>query len=94
VPMFDNYLIGYRDRTAMLDPARYGQVYVGGIIKPAVLCDGRVVGIWRLQRSGRSTTIRVTPFERFTRRHHGELERERADVERFFGRAVGIAVEA
>ena len=23
LPMFDNYLLGYRDRTAMLDPARH-----------------------------------------------------------------------
>jgi hypothetical protein len=28
-----------------------------------------------------------------SRRHQGELERERADVERFLGVAVGLAVE-
>ena len=50
LPMFDNYLIGYRDRTAMLDPARQPQVYVGGIIKATVVCDGRVIGIWRLDQ--------------------------------------------
>ncbi|HEX8092242.1 winged helix DNA-binding domain-containing protein, partial [Jatrophihabitans sp.] len=100
LPMFDNYLIGYRDRTAMLDPALHPLVYVGGIIKPAVVCDGRVIGIWRLdrsERSGRSTrsaTIRVTPFERLTRRHRDELERERADIERFLARVVGIAIDS
>jgi hypothetical protein len=97
LPMFDNYLLGYRDRTAMLDPALHAQVYVGGIIKATVVCDGRVIGIWRLERSERSTrsaTIRVTPFEPFTRRHLAELERERADIERFLARPVGMAVEA
>ena len=94
LPMFDNYLIGYRDRTAILDPARHPLVYVGGIIKAAVLCDGRVIGIWRLQRAGRSATIQITPFERFTRRHHDELDRERADIERFLGRTVGLAVDS
>jgi hypothetical protein len=93
LPMFDNYLLGYRDRTAMLDPARHASVYVGGIIKASVLCDGRVIGIWRQDRSGSSTTIRVTPFERFAPRHRDELERERADIERFRGRPVGIAVD-
>jgi hypothetical protein len=93
LPMFDNYLIGYRDRAGMIDPAVHALVYVGGVIKAAVVCDGRVIGIWRLQRSGRSLTIRVAPFERFTRRHRDELEAERVDVERFFARAVGLTVE-
>jgi hypothetical protein len=93
LPMFDNYLLGYRDRTAMLDPARHPQVYVGGIIKATVVCDGRVIGIWRLNRSARTAAVRVTPFESFTRRHHDELDRERADLERYLGRPVALAVE-
>jgi hypothetical protein len=93
LPMFDNYLLGYRDRTAMLDPGRHPQVYVGGIIKASVVCDGRVIGIWRLDRAARTAAVRVTPFEPFTRRHRDELDRERADVERFVGRPVGLAIE-
>jgi Winged helix DNA-binding domain len=93
LPMFDNYLLGYRDRTAMLDPGRHPQVYVGGIIKASVVCDGRVIGIWRLDRAARTAAVRVTPFETLNRRHHDELDRERADVERFVGRPVGLAIE-
>jgi hypothetical protein len=92
LPMFDNYLLAYRDRTAMLDPGRHRQVYVGGIIKASVVCDGRVIGIWRLERSARKATVLVTPFEPFNRRHHDELDRERADIERYLGRPVGLAV--
>jgi hypothetical protein len=91
LPMFDNYLIGYRDRTAMLAPAWHSSVYVGGIIKATVVRDGRVIGSWRLDRSGRSTTIRITPFEPI--RQRGQLERERADIERFLGRPVGLAID-
>jgi hypothetical protein len=93
LPMFDNYLLGYRDRTAMLEPARHALVYVGGIIKATVVCDGRVIGIWRLDRSSRSTTVKITPFGPFTRRHRVELERERADLERFLGREVGLTLD-
>jgi hypothetical protein len=93
LPMFDNYLIGYRDRTAMLDPRLHARVYVGGIIKATVVCDGRVIGLWRLDRTPRSATIRVTPFEPFTCRHGGELDNERADMERFLGRTVGLEIE-
>lgn len=91
LPMFDNYLIGYRDRAAMLDPARHPVVYVGGIIKATVVRNGRVIGIWRLDRSGRSATIRITQFEPI--RQRGQLESERADIERFLGRPVGLAID-
>jgi hypothetical protein len=94
LPMFDNYLLGYRDRTAMLDPRLHDRVYVGGIIKATVVCDGRMIGLWRLDRSGRSATVRVTPFEPFARRHRDELDRERADIERFLSRPVALEVEA
>jgi hypothetical protein len=93
LPMFDNYLLGYRDRTAMLDQRLHPRVYVGGIIKATVVCDGRVIGIWRLERSARTAAVRVTPFEPFNRRHHDELDRERADIERYLGRPVGLAME-
>lgn len=91
LPMFDNYLIGYRDRTAMLDPSLHSSVYVGGIIKAAVVRNGRVVGIWRLDRSSRSATIRITPFESISLR---QLEQERADIERFLGRPVGLTIDS
>lgn len=94
LPMFDNYLIGYRDRTAMLDPALHAKVYVGGIIKATVVRDGRVIGIWRLDRSGRMTTIRITPFEPLRRPQRRDLDEERADIERFLGRPVGLTIES
>jgi hypothetical protein len=94
LPMFDNYLIGYRDRTAMLDPSLHARVYVGGIIKATVVRDGRVIGIWRLDRSGREATIRITPFEPIPRRQHSYLEAERADIERFLGRPVGLTMDS
>jgi len=93
LPMFDNYLLGYRDRSAMLDPALHPRVFVGGIIKATVVCDGQVIGVWRLERSARSATVRVTPFQRFTRRHRDELESERVDLARFLDRMVDLVIE-
>jgi hypothetical protein len=94
LPMFDNYLIGYRDRAAMLDPALHSLVYVGGVIKATVVCDGRVIGCWRLDRTGRGATIRITPLARLTRAQLRQLEQERADVEQFLGRPVGLAFDS
>jgi hypothetical protein len=81
--MFDNYLIGYRDRDEFVAPAARRDVYVGGIIKPAVLVDGRAVGVWKLVRGRQRGTVEVTPFGELSRRIRGALEAEVADVGRF-----------
>jgi hypothetical protein len=52
VGAFDTYLLGYRSRDAMLDPLYAKQIQAGGgIIHPAILLDGRVIGTWRLRRN-------------------------------------------
>jgi hypothetical protein len=81
--MYDNYLIGYRDRDEFIDPSARPAVYVGGVIKPAVLLDGRVAGVWKLVRERRRARIELTPFRELTRRLRDGLEAEAADVGRF-----------
>ena len=85
LPAFDNYLIGYRDR-GFIDDGRRGEVYVGGIIRPTVLLDGRVVGRWELQR-GRSgaLTVRTHPFTAWTAQTRAAVDAEVADIARFLG---------
>jgi hypothetical protein len=75
---FDNYLVGYADRSFIADAER-AEVYVGGIIRPTVLVDGRVLGRWQVVK-GR---VAVTVFESLPRRSQVALEREVADIERF-----------
>lgn len=48
LPAFDNYLLGYADRAAILPTAMQPQVYQGGMIKPTVVADGAVVASWSL----------------------------------------------
>ncbi len=90
--MFDNYLIGYRDRSALLDPALHREVYVGGIIKATVVDDGRVIGIWRTVRTTTTHTVEVTPFARLTRAQRTGIEAERAAIERYLDRPVGLLI--
>ncbi len=88
---FDTYLLGYRDRELAL-PARFAKRIQagGGIIHPAVLVDGRVVGTWRLRRAGdkRPARAAVEPFEPLDRAVTGPLEAEVADIGRFLDLAV------
>jgi hypothetical protein len=92
LPMFDNYLLAYRDRRAMLEPAHHRRVYVGGIIKATIVDSGRVIAVWRVSQLAKSATIEISPLEALSRRQLGEIERERADLERFLARPTDVTV--
>ncbi|WP_206446026.1 winged helix DNA-binding domain-containing protein [Agrococcus sp. KRD186] len=49
VPGFDEWILGYRDRSITAGPAMTQALVPGnnGVFKPAVLIDGRTVGTWR-----------------------------------------------
>jgi hypothetical protein len=88
LPAFDNYLIGYRDRAAILDPALHQRVYRGGMVRPTVLSDGRVIGTWALERpTGRLT---VSPFDEFDARTRRAVAAEAADIGRFLDREITV----
>ena len=88
LPAFDNYLVGYKDRAAILDPALHKEVYQGGMIRPTVLVDGQVVGTWALERARGRLTIR--PFEPLTAAVRRGLDAELADVGRFLDRDLRV----
>ncbi|MCE6993523.1 winged helix DNA-binding domain-containing protein [Saccharothrix sp. S26] len=72
---FDTYLLGYRDRAAVLSAEHAPLVQTGGgFLTPHVVVDGRVVAVWR--RDGPTITVRP-----FGERPH--LADEVADLGRF-----------
>jgi hypothetical protein len=64
LPAFDEYLVAYRDRAAVLDPAQARRLNAGGgMLAPCVVAGGRVVGTWRRTFDRRGTvTIALAPF--------------------------------
>ena len=49
LPGFDEYLLGYRDRSAVLDPAYAQRICRGGngMFSPTIVIDGVVTGTWK-----------------------------------------------
>jgi hypothetical protein len=90
---FDNYLIGYKDRSLFIGDRERHRVYVGGIIKPTVVADGRVVGIWRLARTAKACSVTMTPLEALPRATVDAVEAEVVDIGRFLRRSVTLEVE-
>ena len=63
---FDPYLLGHATRAAVLDPAHARRLNAGGgMIAPAMLRDGVVVGTWKLDRSRKRPRFVFDPFEPF-----------------------------
>jgi winged helix DNA-binding protein len=80
---FDAYLLGFRDRGLILERQFSRRIQAGGgIIRPAVLVNGRVVGTWTLHRRG-STRVSVEPFEKLPSGCDDLLAAEADDVVRF-----------
>jgi hypothetical protein len=67
LPGFDEYVLGYGDRSAVLDPGFADRVVPGGngMFRPTVVHDGRVVGTWRWTGRGAQRTVTATPFTAF-----------------------------
>ena len=89
---FDTFLLGYADRSLHVSPTDARRINAGGgIIRPAVVADGRVIGTWACRRQ-RGDRIDVDPFRPFTTDERSALEREAADVGRFLGTDPALTV--
>jgi hypothetical protein len=64
LPGFDEFVLGYGDRSAVLDPEHFQQIVPGnnGMFRPTVVHQGRVVGTWRYTGRGPERAVTATPF--------------------------------
>ncbi|GAA3248996.1 winged helix DNA-binding domain-containing protein [Pseudonocardia petroleophila] len=69
LPAFDNAILGYDDRTRIVDDAHRGLSVAG---ERAVLVDGRVAATWTVD----SGTVTVSPLRRFSRADRAAVAEE------------------
>jgi hypothetical protein len=68
LPVFDEYTVGYADRSAALHPAHAKHVPAGfGIFPAPIVVRGRIVGSWTRELKKEAVRVRVTPLKRFGR---------------------------
>jgi hypothetical protein len=68
LPGFDEYLLGYRDRSASLDPLDAKKIQSGsnGIFAPTIVINGKVAGTWRRIVAKKSVAITTDRFRSVT----------------------------
>jgi len=63
LPAFDEYIVGYKDRTAVLTSENHQKaISSNGVFRPVVVQDGKVIGLWKKATSGKKI-ITLAPFE-------------------------------
>ena len=79
LPAFEELLLGYKDRRAILATAESKRVMTGGIVRPIVVYQGRVVGTWTRTLTGRGVACAASPFAPLgpllSKRVHAAFER-------------------
>lgn len=74
---FDNLVLSHADRRRLLDDEHRPRVMtVNGLVRPCVLVDGRVQGLWKIETGKAGATLTVTPFRRFSSEERREIEHE------------------
>jgi Winged helix DNA-binding domain len=92
LPGFDEYLLGYKDRSASLDPRHAPKVIPGknGIFMPTIVRSGRVVGTWKRALKKNAVVVTTSFFGTPKKIETCACE----DAAKRYGRFLGIPVES
>lgn len=85
LPGFDEYVLGYKDRSAPMTADEELRVVPGknGMFLGTVIVGGLVVGTWNRKTAGKRTVVTVTPFGALSATRRREVERAATTYGRF-----------
>lgn len=79
LPAYDQYLIGYKDRSDVLAPHHTAKAFnTWGIFQPVILCDGHIIGNWKRTVKKGAVTVQTTLWEK-----DADLEALKGAIERY-----------
>ncbi len=91
LPAYDEFLIGYKDRSASLAPEYAAHVKNANGLGAAIVCNGHVIGTWRRTLKRSQVVIHAAPFAAWTAaerdavsravEHYGAFLGMRADLQ-------------
>lgn len=71
LPAFDEYLVAYKDRSAVIEPRDLRKVNDGGgMLRPVIVVDGHVAGTWKKQRG----EVELRLFRRVSREDRAAIK--------------------
>ena len=96
LPGFDEYMLGYQDRSPALAAEFAPRIVPGnnGMFLPTVVVDGDVVGIWKRAESAKKVTVDLSEFASMTKKGHAGFERALRRYGEFVGKPVELRARA
>jgi hypothetical protein len=93
LPGFDEYILGYRDRSAVLGPVGAGRIVIGGngAMLPTVVIDGIVAGTWKRSIGKQEIAISVNTIPPLRRARNEQVLEAAERYGKFMGMPVTVA---
>ena len=87
LPGFDEYVIGYKDRGAVLAEEHAHKIVPGknGVFLPIIVVGGRVVGTWKRKLKKKSIDVTLSPFTQ-----PGDLEEKIIEAAESYSDFIGL----
>lgn len=91
LPAFDEYVISYKDRSAVLNP-EWGKhaISSNGIFKPIALIDGQVKGVWKRTLKKDNVEVELSLFESISSKEREMLQDAASCYAKFEGKSLTL----
>ena len=91
LPNYDEYIVGYTDRSAIFDPAHHQHLDLRGnvLFQNTIVLDGQIAGTWRRTLKSQTVIIEPTPFAPLTADQQAAFEQ----AGQRYGDYLGLTVE-
>lgn len=92
LPGFDEYILGYRDRSAVLAPEYADAICPGGngVFISTLVSDGRVIGTWKRTLKKKTVSLAISPFRPLTDAESDLLTAQSARYGAFLGLTASV----
>jgi winged helix DNA-binding protein len=93
LPNYDEYVVGYTDRSAIFDVARTGKLDSRGSVlaQYTIMLNGQVAGTWKRTLKKNKAVIELSPFAKLTRAERQAIDNAAERFGRFLGLPVSLS---
>ena len=92
LPGFDEYLLGFKERSMVLDAEHLELVVPGknGVFRSTIVRGGRVTATWKRTLSKQKVTVEVWPFGKLRVKDKRAIEASLQPYTQFLGRTLEV----
>ncbi len=92
LPGFDEYMLGYKDRSAALHIDHTNKIVPGGngMFLSTIVIDGQIAGTWRRIIKKDQVLIKLSPFKKLTKIELELLKKPAEDYAKFLGLPINL----